>query len=283
MRLYKIFILSIGIIIFFSCEFSKSGTDNAEVIAEAYGQVLYRYELEDYLDKLGTRPDSNILISQFIDQWVMDEILLHEAQLRIKNTASVEELVRDYEQSLMIKELERLFLDQYLDTLVSSSEIDSFYKFHSEDFLLTEDIIRMFFIKIPKEAANDSLATMWETEDLPVLRQYVESHDGLQLLDDRTWYSPSMLKNILPPDLFDKLAFKKTDSFALEDEDNKFYIKILEIIRDKDTPPISYVKEKIRIRIIQNRIKNLLKRKKAQLYNEKIKSKQIRIYGKEGQ
>ena len=88
-------------------------------------------------------------------------------------------------------------------------------------------------------------------------------------------------RNIVPPKLYAKISLKKSNSYTHKENDQHFYLKLLEIIADNDDAPVSFVKERIKLRVIQDRIRSMLKRAKARLFDSKIKSKQIKIYGKE--
>ena len=264
-----------------ACDISNSKNDDSTLIAEAFGQKLYSSEIDPYLLKDHNSSDSIYMISQYVDKWLMEQMLLNEAEKKIKNRSKINEMLRSYERSLLVQELENMYVDNEVDTIVSSAEIDTFFKYNKEDFKLQEGILRMLFIKVADTFNSDTLESFWETEDLPALNHYVGSREGIALLDIGEWYQFSLLKNLLPSDIYAKVSLKKADSYTFNSNDQHFYLKVLEIIDEKDDAPVSFVKDRIKLRIIQERIQSLLKKKKADLFNAKIKSKQIKIYGKE--
>ena len=264
-----------------ACNFSGSKKNDSALVAEAFGHELYLSEIEPYLLNEFNASDSQYTISQYVDKWLMEVILLEEAEKKIKDRVKINELVESYKQSLIVQELESNYVNEALDTLVSSSEIDTFFKYHKEDFRLHEGIMRLLFIKIPTTNNNDTLENLWETEDLPALKQFSSSNNGFALVDAEEWYQLSFLKNILPTEIYAKVSLKKADTYEFDSNDQHFYLKVLEIVNENDEVPVSYVKERIKLRIIQDRIQALLKKKKSALFNAKIKSKQIKIYGKD--
>lgn len=265
-----------------SCEFASMGKHDGPIVAEAFGQKLYEDELDAYLQNITSASDSQYIISMVVDEWLKDQIIYEEARSKLRNKAHIQDMVEDYKQSLIINEWENMYLRNELDTVISSQEINSFFRFHRTDFLLEEPIIRFFFVRLPGEFDKDSLEDLWETEDLPALKTFCTHNGGYSILEPDEWYNLSVLKSIAPTELFAKISLKKPANYTTSIEDGEFYLKVLEIIDDKDEIPVSFVKERIKLRILQDRKKALVKMKKAALFEEKIKSKEIKIYGKAG-
>ncbi len=280
MKWFYIHLSFLCIIYLYSCDSIANNDDNGELIAEAYQQKLHKRDVEPYLVNASTALDSQFVISRFVDEWLMDIILIEEAKKKIKNRTKIQELVKKYEQSLIINELESMYLKNELDTVIQTEEIDSFFNFHKEDFLLQDPIVRFLFIKLPESSINDTFAQIWETEDLPALREYVKLNNGVSILEAGEWQFLTSLKNITPTSLFNKISLNKPNVYSFEENDQHFYLKILEIINEKDSPPVEFVKDRIQMRILQNRIKALLKAKRNQLFSDRIASKEIKIYDK---
>ncbi len=263
-----------------SCDNLLQERKDSNTIAEAYGHKLYQEDIDPYLQDAESQLDSQFITSRLVDDWLMDIMIYEETKSRINDRTTINKLVEDYEQSLIINTWERDVVNNYLDTLIAREEIDSFFINHKEDFLLEEPILRLLFIKLGDDYDLDTLDELWKTEDLPALRQFCTQNNAQCLLDPSEWYDRSTLKSIIPVDLFAKVSLKRADSYAFTENDKEFYLKILEVIDDKDEIPVEFVQERIKLRILQDRRKLLIRSQKAQLFNEKIKSKKIKIYGK---
>lgn len=250
------------------------------MVAEAYGQKLFEDEINPYLSKINTASDSQFVQSKVVDDWLMDKIIYQEAKSRIKNNDKINKLVEDYRQSLIINEWEKLIIQSNLDTFIDQSEIDSFFTYHKEDFLLEESILRFLFVKSPADSINEDFDDIWKTEDIPALKQFCTETNSFCQLDPSEWYKISSLKNIIPSELFAKVSLKKPNNYTLKQNDTQFYLRIVDIVDDTKDIPVEFVSERIKLRIIQDRIKGLLKKKKSELFDQKIKSKEITIYGK---
>lgn len=261
-----------------SCNQSSNRDASDVLLVEAYGSKLYLSDIANQLDSNITKSDSLNTLERIITDWTMEQILFQESKKNIDNKSALNQLVEDYKKDLYINALDEKYLAESLDTVISQVEIDTFIKWHKEEFALPETILRYLFVKVPEDKDIDTLKNYWKTEDLLGLKYFISLHKGLSLLNVNKWYYLSELKNLLPESIYKKISLKKTNSYSGIADGSKYYVKILEIIKDTDEVPVSFLNERVRHRILQQRIKVLLKDKKTILYNNSIKSKQIKIY-----
>ena len=273
-----LFLISVSIL-GMSCNGLLDKSKDPNLVAEAYGKKLYIQEIVSGIGNFNNPIDSQIAATRFIDEWLIDLILFEEAQKKLKDKKRIQKLIQDYERSLYISELENRIVKNLLDTVVAQEAIDTFYLKHSEDFKLSEPIVRLLLIRLDSVRDTSTLKNLWTTEDLPALKIFVEKSQGLAFLDPQEWQYISDLRSISPESLFAKISLNRPGEYALEQNDQHFYLKVLEIIDQNDLPPMEFVKERIKLRILQDRIKALLKSHKSELFNEKIQSKEIKIYG----
>ncbi len=268
-----IFILNL--VVSLGCQ--QSSIDNADVLAQAYGATLSMNDLDKQLTGLSTYSDSSFVINQAVDQWLMDRILHQEAKKKLTQTKNIDALVEDYRNSLLIHEYEKLIISENLNTEISQAEIDTFYNKFKKDFVLKEDIVRSLHIKIPKNLDNDSLKTLWKTEDLPGLKTYLSKHQTILHLDPDFWINKRHLSNIFPESLIKKINFDRTETYSQEDGNFKFYVKILDRKKAGEDAPVNQVKHIIQQRILHNRSERVLKKKRKELFNKSIENKNISI------
>ena len=273
-----LFLISVSIL-GMSCNGLLDKSKDPNLVAEAYGKKLCIQEIVSGIGNFNNPIDSQIAATRFIDEWLIDLILFEEAQKKLKDKKRIHKLIQDYERSLYISELENTIVKNLLDTVVAQEAIDTFYLKHSEDFKLSEPIVRLLLIRLDSVRDTSTLKNLWTTEDLPALKIYVEKSQGLAFLDPQEWQYISDLRSISPESLFAKISLNRPGEYTLEQNDQHFYLKVLEIIDQNDLPPMEFVKERIKLRILQDRIKALLKSHKSELFNEKIQSKEIKIYG----
>jgi hypothetical protein len=250
---------------------------NPDVLASAYGQKLFKSDIEEYLNYADTPSDSQFVISRYVDSWLIDKIMYKNATQNIKGNKSISKKIDAYKHSLYIYEYENQLLADHLNTDISRSEIDTFYNKYNKDFILEDNISQLLCVKIPSSMDKDTFKTLWKTEDLPALKTYLSNVNTLILLDDKAWYPHTEIKGFLPSGLINKINFKKEDSYSLNQDSVKYFVKILKTIKSNNNAPVSYVEEDIRTRILHERSQQLLKEKRQELFQEGIKNKNISI------
>lgn len=261
-----------------ACQPSQQRSADDQLLAEAYGRKLYLTDIENQLAIDDPNKSHESQKNTIIDNWVFEQILFEEARNNVSQNTELDVLVNNYKRALYINEYDNKYLEENLDTSISQSELDTFINEHKEEFALPETILRYIFVKIPDSLSNETFQNYWKTEDLPGLKYFTSTNDGIALVNLNKWYYLSELKNILPESVFRKISFKKPNRYSGADKGSKYYVKILEIIKDTDEVPVSFLHDRVKHRILQQRKNNLLKIKKSELYNQRITSKRIKVH-----
>lgn len=270
LRLCFLLIITHG---FIACNMTNN---DASVIATAYGKHLHKSDLEWPNSKL-QKSDSTELQAAFVNNWLINQIMIREAKSQIKDKEQLNKLVDKYENSIYINALEKSYIADNLDTNIESSEIDTFYAIHKDQLVLTEPIIKLLLVKIPNEYYQDTLKMIWKTEDIPALNTYVNKNNGISYLDVEKWHYKSEIKSIIPPDLFSKIDFSKKEMYSYDMDGQRYLVKILDRLKASSPSPKTFIESNIRSRILHERSIQLLNNWKQELYQSNIQSKNIHI------
>lgn len=272
--MYKILVLiCLGLVI--SCQ-PKEEAKN--VLANVYGQKLTLEDLAAEVNLARTKKDSAQIISREVDNWVMTEMLFKVAKDQDQDNDRLERLVDDYRKSIYINELEQTVLAHQLDTMISEREIDTFLSVHKEAYTLQEDIVKVLFVKVPKRYDKEPLTTLWETENIPALKTMVKRVKGLSLLNLDEWIAVSRIASLIPPTLLDQVNYAKPSENILRENGKIYFVKVLENMKAGEAAPKSFVRDKIRQRILINRSRAFLTNWRRELYYNNIQNKDIHIY-----
>ncbi|MBT8189068.1 MAG: hypothetical protein KJO29_01465 [Bacteroidia bacterium] len=273
-------ILSLLILCFLSCQQTREVRTDDTLLASAFGEELYLSDIESLLQSARSEQDSVSIIKNYTDGWLMDHILFEESRKHVRKDEKISELVEDYRKSLFIHQYEEAFLKTNLDTVITNNQLNSYFEKHKDEFSISEPIARYFLVKIKLDKVDDTLNTLWKTEDLPAIRSYVLKERGLVHLDIDHWQYISDLKTLIPEQLFNRISLKKAEEYDYSDERFKYYVKILQIVNPGEEVPVRFYYNILRQRILRNRASDLLARMKSELFKEKIKNKNIKIYSK---
>ena len=126
----------------------SSNEDKGKLLAKVFESELYQSDL-NYLfrNKTYSIEDSTAISQDFIDQWIKSEILVQEAEKNEKiDVSSIEQKTKQIKNDLIVMELERILVDERLDTAVSNKEVKAYYDSHLQDFELNDYLVKVLYL-----------------------------------------------------------------------------------------------------------------------------------------
>ena len=147
----KLWVILTIFLSFGACSSSNDSNRDPDLLAEAYGEKLYRQDVKQALQGRELQADSAFLYEEYVQTWVKKKTLLHEA-LKALNSDSKdkEKQLEDYKNDLIMYEFEKLLLTKNLDLEISDLEVLSYYRNNQKNFELKENIVKLIFFKLPK-------------------------------------------------------------------------------------------------------------------------------------
>lgn len=261
-----------------SCQFFERRA--APVQGKPLARVGDRYLYASDIDQLGlsyaTPADSARMVRDYIDSWIRRELMYTYALENLPpDKQNVDQLIEDYRKSLLIYRYEREYIEQNLDTSLSSEEARAFYEANKQNFLLTENLYRIQYIKVAVDAPHQDSIPVWiKTDDPFVLlrwEQYVDEFGIDYNINDSTWMSRSAVINVLPF----MAEYAQWPLYTLIEEEvtpYHYYVWITEE-RIKDQPaPFRYVRQEVERMIINRRKLDLKKEFNDNIYKDAAKN-----------
>lgn len=164
---YIILLLSVSLFAT-SCDHIRKWTqqNNKDVVASVNGEYLLKTNLKNVVPKGTNQVDSLKLVDQFIENWIADIVLYNEAQKKFANDKEIENLVKEYQMSLMRNKYKSTLLEEKLSKDPSNSELVTFYEEHPELFQLKNEIIKGIYVKIPLVSPElDTYKKLYKSDD----------------------------------------------------------------------------------------------------------------------
>ncbi len=260
------------------CQKSKKAQSD-RLLARVFNRTLYLSELDGMFPK---GEDSSLVINAYIERWIREALLLHEAERNIPSDLNIDKLVRDYRASLVRHSYEQVLVERYLDSIVTKEELEAFYENNKEQYQLETPIMRCFFIKVPQPVyRSDELRRLWNSnkpEDYQKLVQYCSEFAEAHLLEDSTWHKVEDIAAELPPGILspDNPGSKK--EITLRDDKYEYYLRILELKNRKEIAPFNYIENQARRFILRSRIDKLLEEKKRDMYEIELRKGNVEIF-----
>lgn len=253
-------LLSLAVLFFASC-----GKDQEEsqgrVVAEAFGEELRKEALHERIPKGLSKKDSQELAESFVRNWVREQILLQEAEERMKEgVEDIDERVESYRRSLMVHSLEERIVEEQLDTSVSDEEIATFYKEHKKEFNLKEAIVKSNYVRLSLDSAYyasrflQSLRKDKKEEREAELRELCDQHADRCYLGSDRWKRFRELLSETGLEVQDLEEFLSNNEYLRSRHEEGIYLlRILDHRLKNEAQPLSMAEDRIRSMILNDR------------------------------
>ena len=266
--------------LFIGCTNLSNNSSN-DLIARAGEDFLYENDLPKFISE----EDSIRKYINFVESWAKEKVLYDLSLVNLSQSKKneIDELVDNYKVDLYINSYKDLIVNTRIDSIVSISQVDSFYRLNNINFKLNENLIKYRYIKVPNDNINLSRIRR------SILRINEEDRlflDSLNFqfadlkLKDSIWYTErdviSSLQFINQQNKSEYLI--KNKLFTIEDSQyvNIFIIK--DILKSGNIPPISYLYDRIKSTIINQRKLQLLQSLNKEILNDALKSRKYEIF-----
>lgn len=248
-----------------SCKVVNTLTDTAnelfrgEVVARAGDHVLHLSELEQYIPQGVSSEDSTKLARQFIDAWAQDLLLLDMAEEQLSpSEKDVTNELEDYRRTLLKYRYEQLYINQRLDTLITTEEVNAFYKENSALFRLERPIVKARYLLIPADAKSiKNLRRLMSSEDETEVMEAASlaSTSAIKYVDQAdTWMDALSLAREMGMDYQKLLSGIRNQFMEYTDENGILHLAYLtEQVPEGKTAPLEYCEDRIRELILSAR------------------------------
>ena len=254
-------------------------------VARVNDKYLYQDELVGIVDQNSTADDSAARTTAYISSWIRKQLIIGEAMKRIDiNEAEVERKVLDYRYSLIGYEYQNFYIQQHLNDSISEKEIEAYYKVHSDNFILKQNIVRGTYIKVPKTAPRTNkvkeMIFSKKEKDQNDLKSYCLSFSVAYHLSDSSWIEfDKLVVNSPMAEIPNKIQFLKTNPFyETNDADFLYFLKVEDYKISDNVSPLEFVKERIRNILLNKRKVELARALEDEVYENAVKQKNFEIF-----
>ena len=262
--------------------------ENKNAIARVYESYLYEEDIKEILPENYSKGDSILLASNFINSWAQDQLLLQKAEINLNDKVSVDKLVDQYRQDMLINKYKSAVVEQYLDTVVTSDDILKFYDENKAIFKLNEELVKIKYIHFSHDLLNPKdFITLFKSskqEDIDSLKSQEMQLRSFNL-NDSIWIRLEDIMTKIPVlDTRDKeRILKKTKFFEKKDSLGVYLVAVKAALRRNETAPMSYVLPSIKQMILHKKKLELLKKIEETLVEDALINKEFEIYDSSSQ
>lgn len=257
----------------------QSCSSNNKVLATVNDSELTENDAYVIMSHLGQDPNDSVAINAFIADWIENEVFKEEIKTEFPDTWQLIDLrSNSFSGDLAKYYLEEIELKKSLDTIVNSSEIEEYYVKHKEEFILHDYIVKALYLKIRvgidfKEAEVHRNYLLKNDKDLTELNSYAKLYAENYYFNDSTWIYFEELTKDMPVGKFniDNIVLNRTKTY-FSDDNFTYFLNIIDYKLKDEAPPVDFLSNEIRSRIVSNRLQELKEKNESKLI-QRIKKK----------
>ena len=256
------------------------------VVAEAYHAKLYQSQLSELIPDSYNLADSTRLAQLLIEEWVRQQVLLHEAlQVLPVGQQNFAKEMADYKNSLLINAYYSYLTSDTTLFRVSDEELEQFIKKYESRYTVNREIIKINYVKTARNSKiiKDLKELLFDDERRMEERQRIEElcADSIEyFLEDNTWLYLDDIQNEFPIEIKNKESILTQNKYIeTEDQDYHYLIVFLDY---KSQRTINETEEEIaaaRMMLTQQKKQDYIQQRVDELYKKSLESGMVALPG----
>ena len=278
MKRYLLFISTT--LLLSSCS-NISDNNSNDLIARAGQNFLYQNQMPSF----SSEQDSMLRYLNYIETWAKEKILydLSLTNLSQSKKNDLDILVEKYKVDLYINSYKDLIVNSLIDSIVTDEEIESFYNRNIENFKLNENLLKYRYLKVPSDNINISRIGRYIQRLNQSDREFLDSLNfqfADLKLNDTMWFTEreviSSIEFINQKNKSNYMGINRL--YELENDQYIYYFIIKDLLKSGNIPPLSYIYDRIKSNIINQRKLNLLQNINKEILNDALKSNKYEVF-----
>ena len=267
-------------LLFTSCS-NISDNNSNDLIARAGENFLYQNQLPSF----SSEQDSILRYLNYIETWAKEKILydLSLTNLSQSKKNDLDLLVEKYKVDLYINSYKDLIVNSRIDSIVTDQEIESFYNMNIDNFKLNENLLKYRYLKVPSDNINISRIRRYIQRLNESDREFLDSLN-FQFADlkinDTMWFTErEVISSIEFINQKNKSNYMRINRlYEFEDDQYTNYFIVKDLLKSGNIPPISYLYDRIKSNIINQRKLNLIQNINKEILNDALKSSKYEVF-----
>jgi len=278
-------------VIIFCCVFLLAGCGGNKkrperiAVAEVGNNILYYDEIPVLIQKDVNEADSAALVQNYINKWAKRQLVLQKAENNLSPELKniIAKQLEETRANLAIYQYQQQMIREKLDTVLTDTELESYYAANEKSFVLTSNIVKVLFIKLPDETPDLNKIRVLARSNDQKDQQQLESlcYQFAEKFDDfnEEWVPMNRLAVELNENIENEDNFLRRNTFFEKSDSVSTYLVSIRDFRLRSSlAPFEYVKDDIKRIIWNNRRFEFIQSLENGIYNDALKENSFKIY-----
>lgn len=248
------------------------GDEHPEGIAGVDDKILTAGQVASAIPLGLASADSARMAEDYVDQWIINELLGEVAEKNITNLDEINRLTEEYRRNLIIDEYRRLKLEQDTSLAITRKQIEEFYANYGGEMRLKEPMIRGIFIAISASSPKLSGIRRWYSStkeaDIEKLEKVgLTEAVNYEYFRDR-WMPLSAITGRFPAPA--PQVSRKGQTLESTNDNTVYLLSVSDFLPAGASMPLSAAEPEIRNRLEAARKTQIDSRLKQQLYENAL-------------
>ena len=255
------------------------------VVARAGNSYLYRSELRDNITVFSSKTDSIIQSENYINNWARKQLLFDQAiiNLDIEAQKEMDELVNSYRSDLWSRSYKEFIVKSNIDTLISKTEIETYYRENQNNFRLNEAMVNLRYIALPSENIDlleiKNKLIRFQEEDIRFLDSLTFQFNSYGLKDSLWLTKRELIRTltIVNENNFENYL-NKSQFFLVEDAFEVYLLFVNNYMLRNEVAPLVSIENTIRKIVFNKRKLDFIKQFDKEILQDAIRTKKFQLY-----
>jgi len=274
-------------ILLFALACSKKSSDNEDkglVLAKVNSSQIYITDLKSIIPSELSGTDSTNYVKNYLNNWAENELFYQQALKYLnEEELNVDKELEAYKKELIQYKFYARLIEEKLDTLITEDEIKNYYEEHSANFVLKNNIVKVYYIKMPLQIPNfekfKKLCYSNLPKDLEQLNSICVQYANNYFTDNNTWLLfDDLKKEMYQLNDVPEFNLQKGKIFEFQDATQFYFLKIIDVKTKNSLSPLNFEKENIKTMILNQRKQQLINSVKKGFFDEAKSNKEIILY-----
>lgn len=256
----------------------------AGTVAEVGDAVLTAREVSAAIPSGLTEEDSLRIATNYVEAWARKQVKLLEAEkVLAEKGIDVESMVEDYRNSLLSRRLDMYYVENCVDTLVSDTLTEMYYRQHKPEFRMDRDIFKGRVVVLPADFRWRTRLKNLMGDPKPDSQEDfigLAAKNGIKITDFNSWTEANKLFMCLPTSHGNDYGYllRSKNVEEVVDENYRYYVQITDCVFKGEQAPLEWVDGVVRNIIYNKRNEAMLKHMEDSLYSAACRDGAVKIY-----